>query len=290
MIAALGLQAVGICIVAVRWGGLLGALGVQIAPWRLARSVLGSFFFRQLLPSTVGSDAVRAYDAWRGGAPKSVALMTVLVDRLLGMMALGFFAVAALAFAPRLGASVPLMDLWVVLGAAALTIGVAALFMPPAFAADLARRAARALPGRASERAASIGAALSCFRGKYGALWPALLLSLVLQANVVLFYLVVGRAVGLPVPASAYFLIVPIATVVMMAPVSINGIGVRESIFVLLLGAYGVDAAAAVAFAWLEYAAFLAFGLLGGLVYAASGEQRRECRGRVPAAAPEPGA
>ena len=50
----------------------------------------------------------------------------------------------------------------------------------------------------------------------------------------------------------------------MMLPISINGIGVREGIFVFLLGQWGVDPAQALALAWLEYGIILLFGLLGG--------------------------
>src|SRR5690606_12640552 len=107
------------------------------------------------------------------------------------------------------------------------------------------------------------------FRGRHGALARAMALSILLQLNVVAFYWLIGRAMGFPLGLADWLLIVPIATVVMMAPVSINGIGVREGILALLLGAHGVAPADAVAFAWLEYASFLLYGLIGGLVYAA---------------------
>ncbi len=73
----------------------------------------------------------------------------------------------------------------------------------------------------------------------------------------------------------------PIAIFVMMLPVTINGIGLREAVFVTLLGYWSVSKPVAIAFAWLEFAGFLAFGLIGGVVYALR-------RGAVPAGGQSP--
>jgi len=71
----------------------------------------------------------------------------------------------------------------------------------------------------------------------------------------------------LPVPTVAFLLIVPLATFVMMIPVTINGIGLRENVLALFLAVYGVGNSEAVAFAWLLYLGGLIQGVLGGVVY-----------------------
>ncbi len=110
--------------------------------------------------------------------------------------------------------------------------------------------------------------AVSSFRGKRGALGGALALSLLLQVNVVIAYYLLAQSLGLPVPFLNYFLIIPAALLVLMAPVSINGIGLREGAFVFFLGLYGIGRDEAVAFAWIAYGVLLIQGVLGGLVYA----------------------
>ena len=92
--------------------------------------------------------------------------------------------------------------------------------------------------------------------------------SVALQANVVTFYFLISQALSLQIAYPNFYLIVPIVVLVMMMPVSINGIGTRESAFVILLGTFGVGVAEAVAFAWIEHALFLSYGLVGGVVYA----------------------
>src|SRR5690606_39969507 len=74
-------------------------------------------------------------------------------------------------------------------------------------------------------------------------------------------------SLGLPVLFLNYFLIIPAALLVMMAPVSINGIGLREGAFAFFFGLFGVGRAEAVAFAWIAYGLLLIQGLLGVLVY-----------------------
>jgi hypothetical protein len=71
----------------------------------------------------------------------------------------------------------------------------------------------------------------------------------------------------LPVPTVAFLLIVPLATFVMMIPVTINGIGLRENVLALFLAVYGVGNSEAVAFAWLLYRGGLIQGVLGVVVY-----------------------
>jgi len=52
-----------------------------------------------------------------------------------------------------------------------------------------------------------------------------------------------------------------------MLPISINGIGLREGVFSILFGLFGITVAAALVFSWIFYTLFLAHGILGGLVY-----------------------
>jgi uncharacterized membrane protein YbhN (UPF0104 family) len=93
-------------------------------------------------------------------------------------------------------------------------------------------------------------------------------LSLLLQMNVIVHFIIIALAMGLDIPIIAMFVIIPVATVVMMLPVSINGIGLREAVFVLFFGMFGLAGDQSIAFAWIAYGFVLAQGLLGGLVFA----------------------
>ena len=81
-------------------------------------------------------------------------------------------------------------------------------------------------------------------------------------------FIFLTRALGINVPIEAMFFIIPVAIFVMMLPVSINGIGLRETVFVFLFSLFGVPHIEALALAWLAYSFSLAQGILGGMVFA----------------------
>ena len=107
-----------------------------------------------------------------------------------------------------------------------------------------------------------------CFQGRGDTLGQALGLSLLLQVNVVLQYFLIAQALDFQVEFSAFFLVIPVALVTMLLPVSINGIGIREGIFILLFSSLGVGKAQVLALAWIAYGFLLVQGLFGGMVYA----------------------
>ena len=68
-------------------------------------------------------------------------------------------------------------------------------------------------------------------------------------------------------PVGSMFIIIPVAIVVMMIPISINAIGIREVIFVAMFGAFGVNSADALAFAWMSFVLLTILGVIGGVVF-----------------------
>jgi glycosyltransferase 2 family protein len=77
-----------------------------------------------------------------------------------------------------------------------------------------------------------------------------------------------GEAVGIGVSPLVYIILGPILFLVTMVPVTVNGLGVRESFFVLFLGRFGVAPDAAFAVGFLFFAITIAAALPGGFVLA----------------------
>ena len=277
-----------------RWRILLRAQGGDASLPFLVRSLMTGIFFNNLLPSTIGGDAIRAWDTARSGVGKATALTIILVDRFVGLLALLLFATAGLLGAGRLTERVPDLALWVLgVGAGMVAIAVI-LFRPRAHPGlkpgatngcpcgtevahnepSLSHRDSHSLaPGFNPGWRARLTTALFAFRGHTRALATAFAWSLCLQTLVVLNAWVLARALHLQLGLAPFFLIVPLAVFLMMVPVSINGIGVRENLFVFFLASFGVAEATGLAFAWLDYGLVLLQALAGGLVYA-SGRER----------------
>jgi uncharacterized membrane protein YbhN (UPF0104 family) len=251
-----------------RWRLLLRAQGGDAPLSFLLQSLMVGIFFNNLLPSTVGGDAVRAWDTARAGVDRATAVAVVIVDRFVGLLALMLFAAAGLPLAGRLAAQMPQLAVWVAAGAAAMGLVAALLFLPSQRLPTLLSRFG-GLPGK-------LASALFAFQGKGSVLLRAFAWSLALQSLVVLNAWLLASALRVPIPLADFFLIVPLGLFLMMLPVSINGIGVRESSYAFFFRAFGVAASLGVAVAWLDYGLLLLQALAGGVVYAVlRGEERK---------------
>ena len=76
-----------------------------------------------------------------------------------------------------------------------------------------------------------------------------------------------GLALGVDVPASYYWIVVPVVSLLTLFPVSLNGMGVREWGVVLLLAPLGVAAESATALAFLWFLTFTSVSLFGAFFY-----------------------
>jgi hypothetical protein len=251
-----------------RWRLLLRAQGGDARLSFLLQSLMVGIFFNNLLPSTIGGDAVRAWDTARAGVNRATAVAVIVVDRFVGLLALMLFAAAGLTLSGRIVAHVPALSFWVWAGVAGMGLAAAVLFLPSRRAPALLARLGAALPGRWGGLPAKISAALFAFQGQGSVLLRAFGWSLVMQSLVVINAWVLARALRVPIPLAGFFLIVPLALFLMMVPVSINGIGVRENAYAFFFRAFGVAASLGVAVAWLDYGIILLQALAGGAVYA----------------------
>jgi hypothetical protein len=113
--------------------------------------------------------------------------------------------------------------------------------------------------------------ALARFRDRPAAILGCFGGALVVQGLVVLFYVAVAEALGIPVHASDLAVIVPLSLVVQMLPVSINGFGVREATFSIYFTRIGLPMASGVLLSLVAAAVMMFFSLTGALVYVSRG-------------------
>jgi uncharacterized membrane protein YbhN (UPF0104 family) len=261
-LAAVGLYLVAQVISSVRWRMLarvlhLGGTVRQYVWWYY----IGTFF-NMCLPTSVGGDVVRAWYLARQAGPtplgrKTSAAVSVLADRLSGLALLCVLAVGAALCSP-----VPL-DGWMTACVAAIGIGlVAGLCSLP-----LARRCLTAWPGLLPAgvrlKVERLLDTVLLYRGHGRVLLSTTVLSAVIQVlNAVLVWMT-SVALGLEVPLTWYCLAVPLVTLLTLLPISLNGMGLREVGYVVLLRPAGVDAAHAVTLAFLGFAVTLVSSLAG---------------------------
>lgn len=256
---AILLHVVGVVISAARWHLLLRAQGVSAPVAYLVNSYLVGFFFNNFLPGSVGGDVYRAWDTVRFAGDRARPFAVILIERATGLLTLLLLAsVVALAGAPEVAKRT---TVWIVtLGAAAM--GTLVL---------LGLRLGERLPGRLAkvgDKIAKFRAAILQYRRQRRLLAAAVALGLLLQLNVVLHFYFVGRSLHLGLPFAAYLVVVPLVSVLLLLPVSINGVGVRENAYLFFFGSLAVGPSRIIAFCWASLAAVLLFGVVGGLLYA----------------------
>ncbi len=268
VVTAYSIVFVGNTISTFRWKVLLKAQGIEATFLYLFKSYLVGLFFSNLLPSTIGGDTVRIYDSWRIGRSKGKAVAVIFVDRLLGFFALILFALGALTVSRNLTRGLPFLYFWLIPGGGTMAFFIWLIFAPnqkiPAFLTRLK------LPffGKIQSILKKILNAFKVFQGNRNAPLQALGLSILLQTNVVIHYYIISKALDLQVPIYDFFLIIPLTLFIMMIPISINAIGLRENAFAFFLASFSVSKVDAVALAWIAYSFVIVQGILGGIVYA----------------------
>ena len=192
-----------------------------------------ALFAGQFLPAAIGGDAVRAVELGRrsGDAPEAVA--SVLIDRLVGVVSLVALALLAFAAGGHASGGPEVIAAEAMFGVAALVI-LALLFSP-----GLRGVAARWLEPRVEGRQLAAGQrfydALHAYRDHRPTLAAVFVLALVVQGLRIGSIVMLVEALGLDVPPSSILATAPVLFAALILPVSLNGIGVREAVFVYFL-------------------------------------------------------
>src|SRR5215831_15677962 len=128
---ALGVYAVAQCVSAARWQILAGTLGLGGRWWDYLSYYFIGMFFNLVLPTSVGGDVVRAWYLDGKSGRRAIAFISVVADRVGGVVLL-LLALIALPFRP---AGLPAWVVWMVAGiAGGALLGLAVLFFLPRIA------------------------------------------------------------------------------------------------------------------------------------------------------------
>jgi uncharacterized protein (TIRG00374 family) len=259
-------------LMAYRWLALLAPLepGTRPSLSAVMRIFFVSTFVGTFLPASVGGDAVRAYGLSREGVSGVDAVASVLMDRLLGVVSILLVAIGGLFLARGLIDVTRFLSVLLVVSACC-ALGIAAVFTPGGanlFASVLAR-----LP-RGQDAAHRLLTAVQRYSSYRTSLMNVLLCSIAVQGLRVLQTFYLGVALGLTTPLWVYFAFVPLILLIVLMPITINGIGTTQAAFVWLFARVGVEAAPAFALSVLFLAIAIVGNLPGGVIYLFSGTKR----------------
>ena len=249
-------------LASLRWKSLLGAQGIRIGFWRTLELTYLGLFCNNFMPGLTGGDVVKAYYASKlTSTKKTNAVVTVFLDRLIGLVMLGAVAGAAVCVTlvfpvgPRSRAYTTAS--YLVAAFMACSIAAVAVFFSRR-ARAVGSRLLKALPGHDRLRAMHvvdrvvgiikrIDAAVFLYRHKKTVLLFAAGISVMAHTSAITAVYFFARALHVEEAALiSCFVAVPVAFIVSSIPVAPAGWGIGEIAFKTLFATVGVAATAAV--------------------------------------------
>lgn len=235
-LAALGALGFGVSLVviAVRWWLLLRIQDIRIRLWEAIRLTFLGQFFNAVVPGTVGGDLVKAYYVSKHTPKKAAVLVSVFVDRLMGLIELSLLAAVMMAVVLAAGLENfqrvrrPAISISIVLLAVG---GVLTFLLSSRFRRALRlERLYQRLP--IAHHIAAAGDAARLYRRRIGALARAVLITLGAHACFVGFIALMGTSLSVPTPAYNYFIYVPLIYILGAIPLTPGGVGLVEAFYV----------------------------------------------------------
>jgi len=224
-----------------------------------------STFVGTFLPASVGGDAVRAYSVTKLNVPASDAVASVFMDRMLGVASILVMALVGLMLARELASD------WTILTGLAFAGAPCVVTLLLVFSSGTGATASTViawLPAIARQPARQVLDSIRRYAAYHRQLLRVLLCSVAVQVLRIVQAYYLGRGLGIAAPVSVYFALIPLVLLVMLLPVTFNGIGTSQVAFVWFFARAGVPTAAAFALSVLFVALGIVGNLPGGLLYA----------------------
>lgn len=239
---AFAMVLLAIAISAWKWGLILRARQHPLPYRALLRLYFVGLFFNNVLPTAVGGDAVRAWETTKETGEVPEAIASVVSERLIAGVALGFTALLGLPFIDADARTVQMVVIFLL-----IDVGLVGLFLVPRVAEGIV---GKTLPNRFALVRDVVTHTVQVVRNtlrRPGLFLVILLLSILFQicvagVNAAIFY-----ALGAPVSLAHCLIFTPMIFTVAMLPISISGFGVREAAYWYFFSQVGVTQGDAIA-------------------------------------------
>jgi uncharacterized protein (TIRG00374 family) len=240
-----------VLITSVRYWYLLKIQEIHVSLWEAVRLTFLGQFFSFVVPGTVSGDLVKAYYVARHTERKAAVLVTVFVDRAVGLLEFAILPTVVMVAMWLGGVENMARFLWpaIMVAVVVLLVAASAGFL---FSARLRRlMGARWILSKLplQKHLMVVAQAAYLYRQRAGALLKALAITFGGQFFFILAILLAGEAMGLSVSWYQYFLYVPLIYIVAAIPISPGGLGVTEILYVFFFSSAGVAASQILALA-----------------------------------------
>jgi uncharacterized protein (TIRG00374 family) len=235
-----------------KWTRLLRSRGQHLPFFQGLQIYCAAMVWGKFLPATIGADAVRAFSTSRTGLAASEVVASIVVERMIGFIAGLLLGLLSFSLLLRLGVLDARFNLvwWLWSLSIFATMLVFATSLSQTTFDFLHGRLLRGLASaRITQRLRKLHLTYLAYRDEKGCLALFFGLTFVEQLIPILQTWVIALALGVEVSFLSMAVAVPPALLISHIPISIDGLGVFEGAFMLLIALGGVTAPAAIAIA-----------------------------------------
>lgn len=246
-----------------KWRALLAVLGHRVGLGRLFVLYLIGTFANNFLPSMVGGDVLRVYWLRRERREGSAVLAATFMERYVGLAAL-FTLLPLAAIHPAVAGRYPLVRGFVIVVVAAYVAATWLVFS--GWGSGRSFDSVRFTPLRKALQAiVRTRQHVRSFRAAGPALLYGYLLSIAFYLLAAATVWVAGRVVGAPIPFGFLVSTMPLVLFIGLLPISVNGLGLLETGYVVFLGLAGIPQEASLSIALLLRMRILLTAVIGGV-------------------------
>ena len=247
---------------ALRWQWLMRAQRMDETFAWLTRAYFVSYAASQVLPTSIGGDAMRVYETSRRHPGRTADITSIiLLER--GLGGAGTVLLGAIGFVLAIGEYDVSAYLWLegafVLGTMLLVF----VFFARSARPLLVRTRPLLVKLRIDRPMRAFYDGVHHFRGHVRLLIGVFVFTTAIQAVRVLSIWAAGKAVGIDLGPRIYYVMGPLFFLVLLVPFTLNGIAVREAFFVSFLGTVGIGANQAFAAGFLFFLVTIVLSLPG---------------------------
>jgi hypothetical protein len=255
-------------VVAVRWRVLLRTAQIHIPLWEAMRLTFLGQFFNTVVPGTVGGDLVKAYYVSKHTTNKAAALISVMMDRVLGLTELTLLAGVMLVLV-RAGRLAEGSDLRLPATMILLILGGMAAVFAFLFSARLRgllrlQKLYQRLP--LADHIAAAGRVTHLYRQNVPSMVKAIFITTLAHVIWISSILLTGKSLSLPIPWHAYFLYIPLIYTIGAVPLTPGGVGLVEKFYLVFVATAICTPSRVLALALLVRLTPIVWGLPGAVV------------------------
>ncbi|MCK5943716.1 MAG: flippase-like domain-containing protein, partial [Planctomycetes bacterium] len=265
-----------VLIAGARWWWLLRVNGMNVTLTEALRFTWIGVFFNTVFPGSTGGDVIKAlYIMKRCPGHRVQALVSVGVDRILGLGSLALLGAICVLFALDQFTEIALGIWGVIVG-----VGLLGLVSFSRRLRELVRLKwlLNRLPGKLRGALQMVDKAIFFYRDQRAVIALSLVVGIANHVLSVFCVVCLGMAIGVGMPTFEYFVLVPVINIASAIPIAPNGWGFGELLYGYLFAEHGAqhltdvaDAAAAmrtrgVALSILYRSVLTAFSFLAGVL------------------------